>query len=91
MFPPKPRNTAEEWVEDLWLSLQRAAPQWSDAADVEMDEGKASVTLFLNDRLDSTYRKTVGRIIRDYAKEAGWKVEKILLKDYVVFFVASKA
>jgi hypothetical protein len=76
----------------MWESLQRAAPQWDSEAVYQQDEeGRSLVTLYLLDPLNRNARKTVGRIIREFAKGSGWKLEKILLEDYFVFFVASKA
>lgn len=92
MFPPKPSDNPQEWLNGLWLSLQRGGDHFGGEASLhENEEGDFIVRSRMNADLPSNIRKTVTAYMKQYAQASGWDLKASFKKNYVELLLSRAA
>ena len=91
MYPPKPSQNPQEWLNNLWASLQRGGHHFGSEASLEQgSDGSIRLRSRMNERLPDTAKRAVTAYMKQYAKESGWRLKVAFKKGYVELEAASK-
>lgn len=89
MFPPKCTANPQELLNNLWGSVQRAGPVFTEEARVMSgsDVHECSIQLAPG-VLSADVRSSLQKYMRSYAKESGWKLSKLRFeRGYLAFSI----
>ena len=89
MFPPKRTANPQELLNNLWGSVQRAGPVFTEEARVAQDNNghKCSMQLAPG-ALSEDVRLSLKKYMRSYAKESGWKLSNMRFeRGYLAFSI----
>lgn len=91
MFPPKVTSDPQELLNNIWSCVQAAGPVFTQNARCapKGDSYECSLQLAPGN-LTPAVQKTLTSLMRAYAKESGWKVERLgIRKGHVDLLVAA--
>ncbi len=96
MFPPEKTTDPNTVLQNLWGSLQRAAPdQWAQTGYIEPVEYEVetySVVLLLREPIADKCWDPINRYVRNYTKASGWAIRSMRRrKDALVLTIAPRA
>lgn len=92
MYPPKPSDNPSEWLNGLWLSLQRGGDHFGGDAHLERgDEGQVLLRTKMARPLPKEIKPVVLTYMKQYARICGWNVKVRFDKGYCLLEASSRA
>ena len=93
MFPPKRTDNPQELLNNLWGSVQRAGPVFTESANIvpRGDKQMCFISL-LPGELQPEVRRSLRRYMRSYAKESGWVLTDVRFeRGYLAFSIEASS
>lgn len=92
MFPPKPSQNPQEWLNGLWSSLQRGGFHFGQEAHLELgSDGSIQMKSKMAEPLPERVRGTVTAYMKQYARACGWNLKVSFRKGYCELEASSRA
>ena len=80
MYPPTPTKDPYTLLSNIWSSLRRAGPHWTDNATIRPDGDRHKATIQLAEAMTPACWKAASNYIRRYARASHWSVSGLRQK-----------
>ena len=93
MFPPTPTTNPHELLNNMWLSVSRAGPAFTENAKVIPRDGVFECVLYMAPGgITPNVKKHLTTYMRQYVRASGWRVKSLRFTPrYAALLIASSS